>query len=137
MDFKQPPKVNTQAITDASGNFTGPAKNANKVFAGPASGGDATPTFRYLVAADMPIFAPILASFSANGDMYIVAPESMTLETPTTAGTGTLTYNKAVAASPTSFSTATFPLTLATGDILRITCAAISGYRAVSFQRSA
>lgn len=40
------------ALSVSSGNFS--AQNANKVLAGPASGGDAVPTFRALVADDIP-----------------------------------------------------------------------------------
>lgn len=47
--------VSGSPITSA-GTLTGTleVQNANKVFAGPTTGGDATPTFRTLVAADIP-----------------------------------------------------------------------------------
>jgi hypothetical protein len=46
-------------------------QNANKVFAGPATGGDAAPTFRVLVAADLP-------SALANGTTISGSPPSNT-----------------------------------------------------------
>lgn len=43
-----------QAVKAATAESISTAQNANKVLAGPASGGDAAPTFRALVAADIP-----------------------------------------------------------------------------------
>lgn len=80
---------------------------------------------------------PLAMSFSGNGDIYFVCHEAMTLTTPTEAGTGTLTYTRALAAAPTSFSTLTFPGTLAAGDILKVTLSGISGYKAATLPRSA
>jgi hypothetical protein len=80
---------------------------------------------------------PLAMSFSGNGDIYFVAHESLTLTTPTEAGTGTLAYTRALAAAPTSFSTLTFPGTLAVGDILKVTLSGISGYKAATLPRSA
>jgi hypothetical protein len=80
---------------------------------------------------------PLAMSFSGNGDIYFVAHESLTLTTPTEAGTGTLAYTRALAAAPTSFSTLTFPGTLAIGDILKVTLSGISGYKAATLPRSA
>ena len=84
------------------------------------------------------LYPGLSVSFAANGDVYFVAPQAMTFgSSPTEAGTGTLVYAKALAASPTSFSTQALPITLATGDILRITCSGISGYKAATIQRTA
>jgi hypothetical protein len=83
------------------------------------------------------VYAPLAMSFSQNGDIYFVAHAAMTLAAAQEAGTGTMTYNVAVAATPTSFSTATFPLTMAQGDILKVTCASISTYKALTFGRTA
>ena len=57
----------TGSPVTSSGTLTGSLKvqNANKVFAGPTTGADAAPTFRALVAADMPAGAPVNASIYA------------------------------------------------------------------------
>lgn len=80
---------------------------------------------------------PLALYWSANGDIYFVAHEAMTLSTATEAGTGTLTYTKALAASPTSFSGTTLPVTLAAGDVLKVTCASIGTYKAATLPRTA
>lgn len=75
--------------------------------------------------------------FEANGDVYIVAAEAMTLGAATEAGTGTLSYAKAAAATPTTFNSTTLPVSLAVGDILRVTCASIGTYKAATLPRTA
>lgn len=111
MDFKKAPSVNGNALTDNSGT---------------------------ILVARLPIKPPLAMSFSQNGDIYFVAHESMTFTTPTEAGTGTLTYYKAVAATPTTFNTiSSWPTSFAVGDILKVNCASISTYKATTLGRSA
>lgn len=78
----------------------------------------------------------ISVSFNADSSAYYVAPVATTVDTATTAGTGTITYAKALAASPTSFTNSALPITLAAGDILRFTCTGLSGYKAVTVRRT-
>lgn len=80
----------------------------------------------------------VSVSYTANGDAYYVAPEAMTLAaSPAVGGTGTLAYTKALAADTTSFSAASLPVTLAAGDVLKITVSGINTYKAVTLRRSA
>ena len=83
------------------GTLTGTlsTQSANAVFAGPVSGGAATPTFRSLVLADLPALG--------NGQLYIGnggVPTVSSLSAGTgitiTPGPGTLTITNAVAATP-------------------------------------
>jgi hypothetical protein len=80
----------------------------------------------------------VSVSFTDNGDAYFVAPEAMTLAaSPSVGGTGTLAYTKALAADTTSFSSTSLPVTLAAGDVLKITVSGISTYKGVTLRRSA
>jgi hypothetical protein len=60
---------------------------ANKVLAGPTSGGAATPTFRSLVAADLPSAGAVLqviqATYTANADLTVGIPFDDTIPTNT------------------------------------------------------
>lgn len=76
-------------------------------------------------------------SWDVDGAVYLVAPVAMTLDTPIVAGTGTLAYAKALAASPTVFNTVTLPVSLAVGDVLRVTVTSVSGYKALTLTRTA
>jgi hypothetical protein len=76
-------------------------------------------------------------AFNDNGDAYFVAPVAMTLDTPVVGGTGTLSYAVALAADTTSFSADTAPFVLAAGDVLRVTVASITTYKAVTLERTA
>lgn len=81
---------------------------------------------------------PLAMYWTANGDIYFRAHEAMTLAaSPQEAGTGTLAYEKAVNATPTSFSGTSLPISLATGDVLKVTCSSISGFKALTLARSA
>lgn len=83
------------------------------------------------------VYAPLAMCFSQNGDIYFVAHETMTLATPQAAGTGTMTYTCAQVGTPTTFEAVSWPLTLHQGDILKASCASISGYKALTFARTA
>jgi len=82
---------------------------ANTVYAGPTTGADAEPTFRLLVAADIPslsgTYQPLDATLTAFGALTIAA-NSLTI------GTG------ADAFSQTSFAANTFPARASTGDLV-------------------
>jgi hypothetical protein len=75
---------------------------------------------------------PVSVTFTANGDAYFVSDRAYTLAVAREAGTGTLAYATALAANPTSFSSASLTITLAVGDVLRITCSGIGAYKAVT-----
>ena len=76
---------------------------ANTVFAGPTSGGAATPTFRALVAADLPAGTGTVTSFSA-GNIGTIATTSVATPTTTPALTFSLATQSAntVWAGPTT-----------------------------------
>jgi hypothetical protein len=82
---------------------------ANKVFAGPTSGGAATPTFRSLVAADIPslssIYQPLDATLTA-----LAAANWAANDLPIGTGADTL--------SQTSFAANTFPARASTGNLV-------------------
>jgi hypothetical protein len=84
-------------------------------------------------------FPPVAASFTAAGDAYMPIHEALTLNVAgkVEAGTGTFTIAKAVAATPTSFSTITTSTSFAAGDVLKITAASVTGYCAVTIPRTA
>lgn len=83
--------------------------------------------------------APIGVSFNDNGDAYYAVPEAMTLELGSAieGGGGTIAYAKALAANTTSFSSASGSTSFAVGDVLKVTCSSLSGYKAVTIPRSA
>jgi hypothetical protein len=100
--------------------------------------GDGSGTVPYSALSGAPALAGIGTSFTANGDAYYVVSAALTLDAanPKTAGTATFTFAKALAASPTSFSAITTSTSFAVGDIVRWTCAGISGaYAAVTLPR--
>lgn len=70
--------------------------------------------------------------FVENGDLEFVASSARSYTAVIERGTGTITYTKALSAAPTVFSADTLPLDLAAGDVLRITCAGRSGYKALT-----
>jgi hypothetical protein len=77
----------------------------------------------------------ISMSFTANGDAYLVAHEAMTIGSARERGTGTVAYNKST--DGTTFSSATLPVTLAANDVFKVTITSISGYKAITLERTA
>lgn len=124
-----PPGTSGQALT-TSGAGANPAwanvvtlaaQAANTVYAGPTSGGNANPSFRALVLADLPISSDIFGSYNGTNVLSsnqrllrFTVPTSMTLpqnlpgsnatSDATATNTTVLTIKKAAAASPNSFS---------------------------------
>lgn len=84
-----------------------------------------------------PALAPVAFSFDDDGAAYLVAPEAMTLAAGSEAGTGTVAYAKALAADTATFSAASLPVSLAAGDVLRVSVSGLSGYKAVALERTA
>ena len=84
-----------------------------------------------------PALAPVAFSFDADGSAYLVAPEAMTLAAGSEAGTGTVAYAKALAADTTTFNAASLPVSLAAGDVLRVSVSGLAGYKAVALKRTA
>lgn len=84
-------------------------QTANTVFSGPTSGGAATPTFRALVAADIPslsgTYQPLDATLTALAGLTIAA-DSLTI------GTGADAFNQ------TTFAANTFPARASTGSLV-------------------
>ena len=80
------------AITLSSSDVTtalGGTQNANKILAGPSTGADAIPTFRALVAADIPALSYVSSSTSQTQNYVFAAPNG---------STGTPTFRALVAA---------------------------------------
>lgn len=77
----------------------------------------------------------ISMSFTANGDAYLVAHEAMTIGSARERGTGTVAYAKSI--DGTTFSSATLPTTLAIDDVFKVTITSISGYKAITLERTA
>jgi hypothetical protein len=98
---------------------------------------DAAGTLSFVV--DAAKLAPVAATFTGAADAYFPVHEALTLNIAgaVTAGTGTFTYAKALAAIPTSFSAITTSTTFAAGDVLKITAASVTGYCAVTLPRTA
>ncbi len=71
---------------------------------------------------------------------YYTAPEAMTIgsavKVPSTAP---ISYSKAAAATPTTFSTTTLPVTLAVGDVLKVECGSLLAlpFASVTLKRTA
>jgi hypothetical protein len=111
----------TLAVTKAT-------QNANKVYAGPASGGDAAPTFRALVAGDLPAGGGTVTSVALSVTVPAFMTRSVTGSPITGAGTFSLTLGFANQAPNTFFAgpasgspaAPTFR-TLAASDIFGIT----------------
>lgn len=57
------------ATTTPALTFTLSTQNANKVFAGPTNGADAAPTFRVLVAADIPDLSAVYWGLASGGTL--------------------------------------------------------------------
>lgn len=74
--------ANTGTVTDPIFTFTAVPQNANLVYAGPAAGPAAAPTFRALTLADMPAgidaqnLANVLSVGNSTGDQSIVSPNT-------------------------------------------------------------
>jgi hypothetical protein len=92
-----------------SGTLTGTLANqtANTVFAGPASGGAAAPTFRAIVAADLPVF---IGSGATAAKGAVPAPS-------TTAGTTKFLREDASWEVPTAVPGTTFPYLLTSSNL--------------------
>jgi hypothetical protein len=84
-------------------------------------------------------YPPVAATFTAAADAYFPVHEAMTLNIAgaVTAGTGTFTFEKAEAATPTSFSAITTSTAFLAGDVLKISAASVTGYCAVTIPRTA
>lgn len=77
-------------------------------------------------------------NFTADGDAYIAADVAMTIDAGVAAiGTGTLTYQKSTAASPSSFSSTSLPATLEAGAWLKVSVSSLAGFKAVELKRTA
>jgi hypothetical protein len=85
------------------------------------------------------VLPPVAATFTSASDAYFPVHEAMTLNVAgkVTAGTGTFTIGKALAATPTSFTTITTSTSFAAGDVLKLTAASVTGYCAVTIPRTA
>lgn len=79
----------------------------------------------------------IAFSFTADGSAYYVAHEAMTLTTEYAGGTGTLAYARSPSTDTATFSSTSLPITLASGEALRVTVSSISTFKAVTLERSA
>lgn len=67
---------NILAAVDSSGNLSQPSKTANYIWAGPTSGGAAAPTWRTLVAADIPNLSAVYQPL--DSDLTAIAALSTT-----------------------------------------------------------
>lgn len=86
------------------------------------------------------IFFSWVGLLAAANSYYYTAPEVMTIGSAAKAPSNApITYSKALAASPTTFTTATLPVTLAVGDVLRIECGSLLSlvYASVTLKRTA
>lgn len=74
--------ANTGTVTDPIFTFTAVPQNANLVYAGPAAGPAAAPTFRALTLADMPAgidaqdLANVLSVGNSTGNQSIISPDN-------------------------------------------------------------
>lgn len=66
----------TSPLPVANGGTNAATANANVVFAGPTSGGAAAPSFRTIVAADLP-FTPQMVEFTSSGSTTIPTGSSV------------------------------------------------------------
>jgi hypothetical protein len=142
-------KVDGSTITIAGGVISGAfgvEQAVDAVAAALAAGTHSRVTITYddaagtiSVVVDPPDLAPVDVTFTAASDAYKPFHKAMTLNIAgaVTAGTGTFTYAKALAASPTSFSAITTSTSFAAGDVLKITAASVTGYCAVTIPRTA
>lgn len=123
-----PGSVPVARISKAAGVISvDAAENTAPTVRGAGGGGGGAP----------PALAPVAFSFDADGSAYLVAPEAMTLAAGSEAGTGTIAYAKALAADTATFSAASLPVSLAAGDVLRVSVSGLSGYKALSLERTA
>jgi hypothetical protein len=101
-------------------------ENANTVFAGPSSGGAAAPTFRALVAADIP--AALSATTSVNGTTI---PASSTLSSKIASGTASMPTSS-IASGACSSAVTVAATGVATTDVIQATPntdpTAVTGY---------
>jgi len=82
---------NAPLIADGSIDLTLVNQQANKVFAGPAAGGDAVPTFRVLDAADIP---SVDAAKIGSGTLAIARMPALTGDVTSSAGSATTAVTK-------------------------------------------
>lgn len=80
-------------------------QNANKVWAGPATGADATPTFRALVEADLPAVGPNVKIGTNAGDSITTGTGNVMIGTD--AGTALTTGSHAIAIGEDALKSAT------------------------------
>lgn len=116
----------TLAITKAT-------QNANKVWAGPSSGGDAQPTFRALVSADLPAGAGSVSSVALTVTVPAYMSKTVTGSPITSTGTFAITLgfqnqnpNTFFAGPATGTPAAPDFRTLAAADIFGVTAVAFS-----------
>lgn len=89
------------------------------------------------LAAALALRVPLLAWYwDSDYDEAFAAPEAMTISAGMERGTGTLTYAKALSATPTVFTTVTLPVTLAAGDVLRITATGVTVSKSLTLRRT-
>lgn len=91
-----------------------------------------TQWYAYLDNGQAPTQDPVAFSFQANGDLYFVAHENMTLDVGNTRQTGTGTVAFAKNGSAITAATA-----FAAGDVLKVTCSGIGTHKAVTIPRTA
>jgi hypothetical protein len=132
----EPTTLAGYGITDAASS----THNHDATYAALSHTHTASQVTDFNTAVDVRVkFPPVAASFTAAGDAYMPIHEAMTLNVAgkVEAGVGTFTIAKAVAATPTSFSTITTSTTFVAGDVLKITAASVTGYCAVTLPRTA
>jgi hypothetical protein len=132
----EPTTLAGYGITDAASS----THNHDGTYAAASHTHTASEVTDFSTAVDARVkFPPVAASFTAAGDAYMPIHEALTLNVAgkVTAGTGTFTIAKAVAATPTSFSTITTSTTFAAGDVLKVSAASVTGYCAVTIPRTA
>lgn len=90
---------------------------------------------RYIPSGLLP---PLAVYFTSSGQINFVAHSGMALGFPYLAGSGTLVYEKANAATQTTFAATNFPVYLSFNDVFRVTCSAnIGTFRSATFPRIA
>ena len=84
------------------------------------------------------LLPPLAIYFTSSGQINFVAHSGMVLDRPYLAGSGTLVYEKANAATQTTFAVTNFPVILTFNDVFRVTCSAnIGTFRSATFPRIA
>lgn len=79
---------------------------------------------------------PLMLPFGLDGEAYIALPVTATFSSAFEIGTGTISYEVALAAAPSSFSSDTLPITIAPGDILKVIATGVVGYKTLALTRS-